>query len=115
MDRRNYRPPWGEPQSEEEFDQIHSRWAKKLKEASGRNNTKPPWRPNDKDYDNGQLLQCGGCSYFIPVEGGLGMDWGACTNPKSEHDRTCVFEHFGCLEHSVKPSEVSNDDDDLDP
>lgn len=100
IDRRGYKPPWGRPQSVDEFNQIHRRWAAYLTDSFGR--TTPPFRPDDDVYENGQLLQCGGCSYYVPIEGGLGADWGACTNPSSEHDRTCVFEHFGCLGHSIK-------------
>jgi hypothetical protein len=46
----------------------------------------------------GYCFQCGGCTYYVPLEGALGADWGGCTNPRSPFDRRCVFEHWTCTE-----------------
>lgn len=120
----SYQPPFsgGRGQPEEEFALIHDRWAKRLRRTwpSGVpaelpiEGTKPgafiPWPAtfgsevadgsliHASDEGQGYCLQCGGCTYYIPLEGKLGGDWGACSNPKSQYDRTCVFEHWTCKE-----------------
>jgi hypothetical protein len=48
------------------------------------------------DEGVGYCFQCGGCQYYIPLEGDLGMDWGACSNRRSEYDGRVVFEHWTC-------------------
>lgn len=86
----DYAPPFGtEPQSQEEMALIHRRWLAKMEEVEGRYG--PPKH---------QLAQCGGCSYYIPLEGSIGMDWGTCSNPNSNFDARAVFEHHGCEHHS---------------
>lgn len=40
--------------------------------------------------------QCGACTFFIPLEGVIGLDWGGCTNEASPLDGRIVFEHDGC-------------------
>jgi hypothetical protein len=91
----DYESPWGSPQSEEEMSQIHKRWAAGMRKEHGR--MTPPAEIEGEDWS---LAQCGGCSYFIPLEGSIGMDWGACSCADSSHDREVVFEHFGCVRHS---------------
>ena len=87
----DYKPPFGDtpPQSKEEMEAVHPRWIDKMKVVEGRYG--PP------KY---QLAQCGGCSYYIPLEGSIGMDWGACSNPSSNFDGRVTFEHHGCDHHS---------------
>lgn len=79
----DYEPAWGIPQLKEENEKVHPRWAKDL---LGPLSDEDRWRDN----------QCGGCRYYIPLEGRHGMDWGACSGEKSPYDRQVVFEHHGC-------------------
>lgn len=51
--------------------------------------------------------QCGACSFYVPLAGGYGMDWGACTNDRSVFDGRVMFEHDGCEEHSPAEEWVS--------
>ncbi len=80
----------------------HKRWIDDLRRRFGRA-TPPTAHPTD-DWS---LAQCHACSSYIPLEGKIGMDWGACSNPVSEHDRSVVFEHFGCFNHSHAHQVVS--------
>ncbi len=40
--------------------------------------------------------QCGRCTFWLPLTGDWGLDWGVCSNPESAHDRSAMFEHDGC-------------------
>jgi hypothetical protein len=95
----DYRPPWGLPQSPEDFERVHPRWYEKL-----------PLRENAAG-DAQWTEQCGGCRYYIPLDGTIGEDWGACSNPLSLHDRTVVFEHYGCPHHATGTMKVYLDDE----
>ena len=88
----DYQPPFSgtPPQSAEEMAKVHPRWIEKMKAVEGRYG--PP------KYD---LAQCGGCSYYIPLEGSIGMDWGACSSKDSSFDGRVTFEHHGCDSHSA--------------
>lgn len=90
----DYEPPFGaKPQSKAQMALIHQRWLEKNCRPYG-----PPKRTDaiGKQYDDGALLQCGGCKFYIPLEGSIGMDWGACSNPRSPQDGKVTFEHHGC-------------------
>lgn len=79
----DYEPPFGSrPQPNEEFQKIHGRWIKRMGSMK---------QPVD--------CQCGGCCYYIPLEGSIGQDWGVCSNPKSSWDGIVVFEHSTCRHH----------------
>lgn len=45
-------------------------------------------------YEHGQ--QCCHCRFWVPLEGSLGGDWGACVNLDSKRGGLVVFEHFTC-------------------
>jgi hypothetical protein len=36
------------------------------------------------------------CYHFHELKGGVGRDWGVCTNPKSPRVGLLTFEHMGC-------------------
>jgi hypothetical protein len=40
--------------------------------------------------------QCLACRYFVPLQGALGTDFGACANAKSPFFGRVMFEHDGC-------------------
>ena len=67
-------------------DACHERWSKRL----NRNQGAPYY------LDAWYAEQCLVCRHFVPLDGPLGEDWGACTNPASIFDRTVMFEHDGC-------------------
>lgn len=51
----------------------------------------------DPDYrDEWYRQQCGSCRHWIALDGALGEDWGACSNPQSRFDASVRFEHDGC-------------------
>lgn len=114
---RSYRPAWGQAQTVDEYEGIHDRWCAGLMsrlpegvpEDGDKHGRFGPWPATFGDYDEatdtpthqpdegqGYCLQCGGCRYYMPVPGRLGMDWGACSNPRSEYDARMVFEHWTC-------------------
>ncbi|KAB8333706.1 DUF3027 domain-containing protein [Scytonema tolypothrichoides VB-61278] len=73
-------------QSEEHGRQCHGRWIVLLHRDMN--------SPNYKDEWYGE--QCGGCAYYIRLEGVLHEDWGVCSNEESPCDGTVRFEHDGC-------------------
>jgi hypothetical protein len=40
--------------------------------------------------------QCGICTYWVPLSGEWGLDWGVCTNGESSLDGRAQFEHDHC-------------------
>jgi hypothetical protein len=54
-------------------------------------------RQEDSNYrDEWYAQQCGACRFFAPLSGGLGSDYGGCSNPASKFDSRVMFEHDGC-------------------
>lgn len=98
--------------SPDEATRIHERWIARLTASL------PPgvpesvrlegWPATFGSYEDGvarhsakegvATLQCGLCRYYVPLRGGLGRDWGACTNPRSYLDGKVTFEHWTCKE-----------------
>lgn len=94
--------------SEAEGHKTHKRWCKLLDRRSGW-----PWKRKEghllrEQYENGQ--QCGGCAFYVALEGSLGMDWGVCANPKSREDGKAVFEHFTCSVFTTRPEKKETSD-----
>ncbi|MEV7376465.1 DUF3027 domain-containing protein [Streptomyces sp. NPDC090301] len=73
-------------------DDVHRRWLQLLNRSTG----SPSYR--DEWFDE----QCGGCRFWIPLSGDLGLDWGACTHADSRFDGRVRFEHDGCEYFSVR-------------
>lgn len=72
---------------------CHSRWVTRLNRSTG-----------DPDYPEEWFSeQCGGCTFYVPLAGKWGYDWGVCSNEKSQVDQRAVFEHDGCEEFVANP------------
>lgn len=55
------------------------------------------------DYqDEWYSTQCGGCRFWIALQGEIGNDWGACTNAAAVFDGQVRFEHDGCEAFAVR-------------
>jgi hypothetical protein len=66
--------------------EIHRRWVQRRNRDTGSPDYREEW------YGE----QCLHCRFYVPLEGPLGADWGACTNATSPFDRQVMFEHDGC-------------------
>ncbi|WP_165984281.1 DUF3027 domain-containing protein [Streptomyces sp. YIM 98790] len=85
----------------EERDKIHARW------IEHRNR-----RTEDPDYpEEWYFQQCGGCRYWVPLAGKLGLDYGACANQRSPFDASIRFEHDGCEAYEESGEEWAIPDD----
>jgi hypothetical protein len=107
-------PPWGRRMRRRDRTGIHDRWIGRLRQKLPEGvpqdaNTRESWPATfgDKDADGRAMhkphggdytFQCGGCRFYICIEGPLGADWGVCGNARSEYDRQAVFEHWTCKE-----------------
>lgn len=81
-------PPWGSPMTTPEYDAVHPAWCDRLRERFGFVSV------------DGDQNQCGGCRFYMPIDGDAAADWGACGNPASDRCGHTVFEHHGCRWHS---------------
>ncbi|WP_372339754.1 DUF3027 domain-containing protein [Nocardiopsis sp. CC223A] len=70
----------------EALKRIHRRWSARR--------VRSPASPDFQDIWVSE--QCGGCRYWFPLAGKLGLDYGACANSESEFDSHVKFEHDGC-------------------
>ncbi len=115
----SYEPPFSgsRPQEQAALEAVHPRWIRLLssvlpvgvptEETVSGHASKGRWPLTWGDVVDGEnrhrepgnhCMQCGSCQFYVPLEGDLGSDWGACTNPRSQYDRTCTFEHWTCKE-----------------
>lgn len=101
--RRRNDPPWGKPMSAEQYVAAHEAWAERLVVRFGGISAR-----NDREYYENQ---CGGCRFYMPIEGASAADWGACGNPASDRIGSVVFEHHGCPQHSEGPGFSYEGDD----
>ncbi|HEV7689790.1 MAG TPA: DUF3027 domain-containing protein [Hyphomonadaceae bacterium] len=72
-----------------ENDNLHDRWTSKLNRDVGSPDYREEWR----------VQQCLHCTFYVPLSGALGQDFGACSNARSKFDKTVMFEHDGCEHH----------------
>lgn len=79
----------------EQFVAAHDAWTARILRVHGYVSAR-----NDAEF---YANQCGGCSFYMPIEGASASDWGACGNPASDRIGTVVFEHHGCEQHSEGP------------
>ncbi|MEU5120336.1 DUF3027 domain-containing protein [Streptomyces asoensis] len=70
----------------EHNDACHERWSR----VQNRRTDQPGYQ--DGWFDE----QCGGCRFWVALNGELGQDWGVCTGPGSTFDGRVRFEHDGC-------------------
>ncbi|MFE3161797.1 DUF3027 domain-containing protein [Streptomyces sp. NPDC059224] len=70
----------------EHNDACHERWSR----VQNRRTDQPGYQ--DGWFDE----QCGGCQFWVALNGELGQDWGVCTGPGSTFDGRVRFEHDGC-------------------
>lgn len=83
-------------------DATHQRWV-----AHRNRDTASP------EYEEAWYAQqCGGCWFYVPLAGGYGYDWGACTNAESSFDGRLMFEHDGCERHQSAGDWVTAHDGD---
>jgi hypothetical protein len=73
------------------YDRVQALMATGLSERAAR-------AADEAEHGFGDFIenQCGGCRFYIPLEGGLGSDWGLCTALGTEFFGTPKFEHDGC-------------------
>ncbi len=55
----------------------------------------PPYGMRSRENDWGQDCSCG-CRWYVPLEEGLGADWGVFTNSGSPGAGLLTWEHQGC-------------------
>lgn len=79
--------------------ETHVRWIGK--------NLTPHYREILAGADDDIDHQCGGCRFYLCLEGSTGSDWGACSNPASPFDGTLKFEHDGCSYHEYGDEEAT--------
>lgn len=94
-------------------DSVHKRWLRDLSSnppegvplSSTSNYLRDPHPITFGRYEGGEAIHYEGgpealqrvsCSFYVPLEGEPGHDWGACTNRRSQYDGGCVFEHWTC-------------------
>ena len=83
--------PWA-GNNELHNDACHARWLGRLNRRTGQDGYEDAWY-----YE-----QCGGCRYWIALQGAIGSDYGACTNALSTFDGHVRFEHDGCAEFTER-------------
>jgi hypothetical protein len=76
-------------------------------ESSGISSIAKRWSENlnrstaDPEYrEDWYMQQCGACTFWFPLAGKMGADYGACANARSPFDGRVRFEHDGCTEYS---------------
>jgi hypothetical protein len=77
--------PWS-GDDERHNDACHARWLGQVNRSTSQDGYADAWY-----YE-----QCGGCRYWIALQGVIGSDYGACTNGRSAFDGRIRFEHDGC-------------------
>ena len=71
------------------FRETHERWMERRSRKQENSDYQDEW------YET----QCLSCKYYLPLAGEFGVDYGVCSNPKSEFDAFVRFEHDGCFSH----------------
>lgn len=82
-------------ENEEHLSSCHDRWMERRNRKSEQEEFNEKW----------EFEQCFRCTYFLPLSGILGSDWGGCSNEKSPFDGRLMFEHDGCEEFELRDSD----------
>ena len=76
---------------------------------TGRDEARQRWLQGQGGPDNPMTKQapgvCETCGFFVRLQGGMGLTFGACTNVYSPSDATVVSVDHGCGAHSSVPQE----------
>ncbi|MEV4413172.1 DUF3027 domain-containing protein [Catellatospora sp. NPDC049609] len=83
--------PWT-GDDERHNDACHARWTGRHNRRTGQDGYADAWHDE----------QCGGCRYWIALQGTIGQDYGACTHARSAFDGRVRFEHDGCAEFTER-------------
>jgi hypothetical protein len=71
-----------------------------------------PWGQRSQPGDPLTQPDCScHCRFFNRLDGGAGVDWGVCVNPRSPRSALLTFKEFGCPQFEQRYSDGYEDDE----